>query len=514
MGSPPGPIPPAPTNDGGAGSQDSQTTATYDPTQTTDAQWQYVKAHADEIAQTLGAIHEGTGIVDRGIAKVAKILAYVVPFIAQIEGDLIANWVSLEAEVYAKAVAPLSEAGAVEAQEAVQLLLDALSGSPDGQINFGSSPVAAVAQQLFNFVIYPFTLMAGGVDPTQPGSGFKAQQFLLSSAATLSLKEWIVEQLGQHVGMGFFKTLGPFLGILDHSLDPSNIVRQAMESSYSFLMKTPLTRDLNRAFPMKDLGASALAHLHIRGAIDLNTYLDRCLSLGLSNEYAQQLILESAKLPSRSDISQLLKAGYITADDASALLKQQGYQDTTIPALLYLDTHARYFTLQESMASQVITSWKDQYIDTPTLESLLKQLGYTADEIQLVELEQQFSKKFVVQKTLTYTQVKDCYAANILGVSDVISFLQNEGYSPTDVINLVLLDFTVAEQRTETRNRLLAQLSVDTQQQLVDAAAAQAKNETALANARTALAKELEAEAKAYGQLTTAPSILQLLGLA
>ncbi len=513
MGSPAGPIPPAPVNDGGAGSEDQPTTGTYDPTQTVDAQWQYVKAHADEISQTLGAIHEGTGIVDRTIAKVAKVLAYVVPFIAQIEADLIAPWVSLEAEVYAGAIEPLSEAAAVEADAALGLLVDAMTGEPGAGVSFTDGPMGSVAQTAFNELIAPFTLVGYALDPTQPGSGFQAQDYLLAKAMSFALQEWIVEQLGQHIGMGFFKTLGPFLSVIDHSLNPSNIVRQAMESSYSFLLKTPLTRDLNRKYPMKDLGASALAHLYLRGAIDVNTYTDRCLSLGLSTEYAQQLILEAKKLLTRSDIAKLLAAGYITSTDATSLLTQQGYDSSEVPSILYLDTHARFFTLQETLANLVVEAWTKGKVTQATLETLLPTLGYTSDEIQLVEPPQFFNQTYGASKDLTYANVKDMYEADILGVDDVITYLQNQGYAANDVMNLVLLDFTVAEQRTLVRAQLIAQLNVNAQTDLVAATTDAGKNEAALAAAKTALASELTAEAKAYGQLETAPSILQLLGL-
>lgn len=503
--------PPLPTNDGGTPSSD---TALNLPQNTIDGlqmMWDWAKTNSGDIAKTLGSIYDQTQKREKDNSFLAQIFNFLVVAIAKGESAVLEEWVQLEAEAYQGAAAPLSQAAATEAGVAMSILLEQLSGPATGELSFGGSSMGAIAQQFFNELIQPFTLVNAGIQPAQVGSGIQAQQYLLSQAAKLSLNEWIVDQLGNHLGMGFFKTLSPFLGILDRSLNPSNVVRQAMESSYALLLRAPLTRDLNHAYPIKDLGVTALAKLYLRGAIDQATFLNKCLDYGLDNTQAQQLVLETTPPLPRGDIAKLLSLNYITQQDARNLLAQQGYLPATIDAILYLDTHYRYFQIAERVGYAAVTAWKKGQITQQTLESILQQNGFGQDEITLLEIEGQFTKQHG-QKSLSYGQVKELFAANIIGESDVLTFLENEGYSQTDSINLLLLDFTKEAERTAVRNRMIQSLRVTQQNDLVEATADAAKSEAALAAARTQLAAELDAEATALGRIETVPGIIGLLG--
>lgn len=511
------PIPPDPTNDNFAGAPDQISSATYTVESDLKDAWNWTASETDKLGATLGAMWDSSHILERIIAVVEKTAAFLVLELAKTEGAILSDWVGLEAQIYAGAAAPLEAAAADEANIAMGILLQAMSGAAGGDHNFGSSGMAGIAQQLFNALVQPFTLVSSGLDPSQTGSGLSAQQFLLEKASGMALQEWVVEQLGNHLGMGFFKTLAPFLGIVDRSINPANVVRQAMDSSFTFMLKAPLTRDLNRLYPIKDIGVTALAHEYIRGVIDEPTYLDRCLDSGLNSERAQQLIVESARLLAEGDIAKLLNLGYLQQSDAGKLLAQLGYTPASVQARLYLDTHERYFTLQERVGGEAVTAFKHGYITQTRLETLLQHLGYTADEISLLEIEAEFVKgkdtTVPTLKSLTYSQVTAMYKANIVGIDDVITFLQNEGYSSTDVINLVLLDFTVAAERAAQRNVLMARLRVIAQAELVSAQTAAGKNETALATAKQQLASELEAEANTLGTIYPLGGILTTLNV-
>ena len=513
MGTPPNPQPPYPVNDLEQGSQDQPLfvgpgTAWQD--------WKlffdWLKDNYDDVGKTIAAVEQSSGINNKVIATLIAVAQWAIVHLAEAEMAIDEVWVKAEAAAYTHAVPYLESAGATEAAVALQILLKAMAGAPAANVEFGGGDMARVAQQMFNELVQPFTLMKGAADPTVVGSGLYNQQYLLAKSMNMALQEWIVSQLGDHLGMGFFKTLRPFLGILDRSINPSNVVRQSMESSYSFLLKAPLTRDLNRSYPIKNLGITAWAKLFVRGAVDLNTYLDKCLDFGLDNTQAQQLVLESSKLLTRGDVAELLKLGYITQDDARRLLLQQGFQSESADAILYLDTHARYYTIAERVGNAAVAAWKKDYIDQARLEQILQQTGFTQDEITLLEVEGEFTKSYIDGKPLTYTEVKNLFSENIIGIGDVITYLQDQGYNPDNVMRLVLLDFTAAEERQLQRQRLEAQLRVNSEQQKVLAAADARRNETALAQVRMDLAAELKREADAYGQIASKPGIIALLG--
>lgn len=508
-------LPPFPVNDFGTGSPDPAPSATYTAESDLNDMLNWMKQNAADIGGTLGNIWDNSHLTEKAIAFFTMVFADIVTAIATVEAKVLETWTTAEAAVYANAVQPLEAAAAAEAQTAMGILLQAMGGGIGGDSNFGSSPMAATAQQLFNSLVQPFTLMTSGINPSQVGSGINAQQYLLEKASGMLLQEWIVEQLGNHLGMGFFKTLAPFLGIIDRSINPSNIVRQAMDSSFTFLLKAPLTRDLNRQYPIKDLGVTALARMFIRGVIDENTYLDRCLDSGINNLQAQQLILESAKLLSEGDIALLLNLGYLQQSDAQKLMAQFGYQPATVTAKLYLDTHKRYFQIQERVGYQAVTAAKHGYISQSTMEQILKQTGFTADEITLLDIELQFVKTAVLNTRdhMTYGQIRALYMENIISIDDVIAFLQSKEYTQQEVIDLVLLDFTQAAERTAVRNTLVARLRVEQNLAQTQSVAEAAKNEQLLAAAKLQLAGELEAEANTFGRLSTGAGVLTSLGL-
>src|SRR5579884_3197620 len=119
------------------------------------------------------------------------------------------------------------------------------------------------------------TSIQNTADPTQPGAGIANMQYLLRQALGLNMATWIVDNASDHLGLGWLKHLQPFLFTIDRSVNPSNTVRIAMDSAYTYLVRAPMLRDLQRQYPIKTLGLTALAKLYARGAIDEQTYLDK-----------------------------------------------------------------------------------------------------------------------------------------------------------------------------------------------------------------------------------------------
>jgi hypothetical protein len=422
------------------------------------------------------------------------------------------KWLGFEETLLGFLLGPVEALDVTILSHFTDLMQKAFSGSPQTSFHFGDTGIAGSAISLFETFVKPFTLLENTADISQPGSGLSNQAYLLQLALALSLTEKVVDDLGNHFGMGALKTLAPLTGIVDQAINPRNVVRQAMDSSYAFLLKAPVTRDLNRKFPIKDLGVTALAHLRNRGAIDDATYLDKCLDAGLNQTNAQQLLIESSRQISEADIGRLLKNGIITIDDARNLLTQSGYDPRIADTIIHLRTHDRSETIRERVGLRAVSAWVAGKLDKSKMEDILRQTGFTDFEIVLLELEQDFAKTVPESKPLTLAQVKSLFQENIIGIDEVITFLEGEGYSPKDVQNLVLLDFTVAAERQARLAVLISRERVAAQNAKLQAAADQKKNETALADAKKALAAELDAAAATLGQLGALPGILILAG--
>lgn len=506
--------PPLPTDQGPLPAPDVPAVNAYSPTTNAQDTLNFMTAHADDLASLVSRFGPIAGIVIKLILVIAKI-------VGQVWIDILATLVPLQVD-YNNAMSDLHKAelpiGVPAARDIIAdelaILLGALGSTATGQYAIPGSSITSQGEDLWTNFIQPFALWANTADPTKFGAGFQNAQFLLKRALALSLAEYTLDSMRNLVGFGWIAQLQPLIGFVDRAINPSNVVRQAMEQAYSYLMKVPMQRDLNHLYPIKDLGVTALCKLYIRGAIDEGTYLDKCLDAGLNNTQAQQLILETAKLLSTSQIGTLMNHQFITQDDAKQQLLEQGYPDWQANAILYLETHDRFFSIQERVGNEAVTAWKAGKIDQAQLENLLTNLNFTSDEINLLEIEGQFTKSATDQKPLTYSQIKDMYKANIVDLDYVITFLTNENYAADDITRLVLLDFVQAEERALKEAELQARIRVQAEQQRAAAATEAAKNETDLANARLALASELDDIQKQLGLLETLPSIMDLLNIA
>ena len=515
--------PPLPTDAGGVPSQDFESTAdNYDKNQLENL-LKLLSINIPGLGVLIAAIGSASHGIETAWSIAGEVLKDVLLGLFKIDSVFGLAWLQLETALFETLFVPVQKLDLTVHEHLLSLLAEALEGQPGSEVTFGSGVLATAVQAMYNQMVQPFTLLGSTLNPKDLGTGLKHQQYLLSTGLNLALQEKVIDDLGNHFGLGILKTLGSYMQIIDQSINPRNVVRQAMDSSYALLLKAPLTRDLNHAYPIKNLGVTALAHLYIRGTIDQATYFDRCLDAGLDNNAALELVLESSKTLSPGNISDLLQHGFITPNDAQQLLLQQGYQSASVDALMYLNTHSRYFAIQERVGTAAVSAWRAGKLDQPTMESILRQTGFNPDEIQLLELEAAFAKSqgigvlaggtTVEPRSLSYSQVKNMFEANLIGIDEVIAYLQNENYAPNDVMNLVLLDFTEAAQRQARQAALIARLRVQANQQQVTALVDAKKNETALAAARNTLADELNAEANVLGTLQTIPAIVALAGL-
>ena len=518
------PLPPFPTNDGGLGASDFVgNVPEYSPASELDDTLAWTQGNVLGVGQAAGAAYSASGISDSIFAFFAKIIASIILHLDIWEAGFEQQILSVELDMFSRLFAPVAQLEGVVTAQLLQLVGEAFGTLPASGVQFGGSITGPAAAGLFNEMILPFTLQNRIGNLKNPGTGTDNQQYLLSLALNLMLQEKLVSDMGNHFGLGILKTVAPYVGMIDRVINPANICRQAMDASINFAVKAPLVRDLNRASPIKDLGLTALAKLYIRGAIDQPTYLDKCQDSGLDSVQAQQLVLESAKLLDPGDLAKIVNSGYLSTTFAHDYLTHSGYQDLDASTKIYLDTHERYFQIQEKVGYQAVNAAKHGYITGAQLEELLAQLGFTQDEITLLEIELQFVKSAAaagvnvttepVVKTLSYGQIKAMFEANIIGVGDVITYLEKEGYSSTDTINLVLLDFTAQTERAARLNTLQARLMAQEQTDFLAANVATTKGETDLAAAKVALAEALKAQSAELGTVLTTGGIIAALGL-
>lgn len=509
-----GPItPPFPTDTSGDATE-QPIANTYSPESDLDNRLAWAQNHAADIGALLSALDDQSKLLPKQAAWAANTIGWLIHGILQWVIEYDATYFSALASVIQQVMPDAETAQGVIFSNLFPALDQLMAEAGNEGVSYGGGTLSEIAQILDQAIVQPFALLNNASDPSQLGSGIANQHKLLSLSLGLAVSEWFLDSLAQYTGGGIIKTFFPLFNLISQAVNPYNAVRMAMEYGYRFFVQQPLVRDMNHAYPIKDLGVSALAKMQIRGIIDEQTYLDRCLDSGLDNTQAQQLILEVQKLVDASDVAMLLNLGVMSDSDATQALQQQGYTPPWAAAKLYIDTHKRFFTIQERVGYKAVTAWTRGIIDQNTLESLLHQLGFNSDEISLLEIEAEFEKgklnRLLNPKKLTYGELKRAYDLNIIGIEEVISWIEAEGYSPADQQTLILMDFTEAVDRQARTALLLARLRVTQQAELASAQTELAKNETALAQSRQALAAEIDAAAKALGAVSVLPGALNI----
>lgn len=505
--------PPYPTDSGPAAAAESPLANQYSP-----------KTVFDDVLHSLEASSPALEVLAHSMSKPEKTATGLIMTIAQILGDIwlavLRTLIPLD-KAYLDSFELLHEDELQYGVPAARKLLGEQLGVVQGALGANHAQDFSIpetgtsigAKDIFDTLIFPFTLIQATADIRKPGSGFVNQKYLLKRALELNLAEQTVDTLARVVGFGWIAQIKPLLEFIDRSINPANVVREAMEQAYSFLMKAPMQRDMNRQHPVKDLGVHALAKLRTRGAISDGEYFERALDSGLNNEQAVELIVETSKLLSNSEIADLVNRGYIEEADAVQQLNWHGYSDYQARSVLFLETHKRYFAFQERVGTEAVTAWKHGDIDQGHLESMLQNLGFNEDEIKLLELEGQFVKKTIKTKKLSYSNVRDAFKDNLVDLDYVINYLQQDGYSQDDMRILVLLDFVKAEERDLKNAELMARIRVQEAEALELATKEEKKGETDLAKAKRDLAAELNTYEKQAGQLQSLPSIMSLLGV-
>lgn len=503
-------VPPMDTNNPDPSTDPSPST-TYSPQGELDDTLAWMQTHSQDVGQLLSDIQDHSKSLAKSAGFAANTLGWILSQIYKLYAVSGETLTQIEADAFKAVLAASEDIQATEFADVVPMLQSIMGGSAGPNVNFGGSSLGDVAGILYDLVIKPFSLIESTADPSQVGSGIQNQSFLLSQALGLAVTQWFVDSASSRMGGGVLKSLQPILWLMSSAVNPYNAVRMAMDASYKFLLSAPLTRDLNRAYPIKDLGLSALAKLYIRGEITGDEFLSRCLDSGVNNQWAEQLVFETQKYISPGDIALLLNHQLLTTDEARTRLLQQGYLPGEADLRLYIDQHSRYWSIAERVGNEAVAAWKKGYIDQGKLESILQSTGYTDPEIKLLELEGQFTKQTTDHKSLDYTQIKDMFKRNIVGIDDVINFLAAEGYTADDVNKLVLLDFTEAAEMQVREATLIARLRVAQEQADIQAAAAAAKSEADLAAAKKALASALGQAAGELGALQTLAGIQALL---
>jgi len=487
----------------------------YSPSTDLDATLAHLQIHKDVWASTLHDLGHPYEDLLKIIASVWKLLSPLFLAFLVGEAEIVHDYDSAISKLM-KQVLQYDMPVATDLAGSIGAVLSQyITGDPQSGAGEPPGGIGEQASVLMNNVVNRLGLFVNPADPAVVGSGIKNAQYLLQQGVQLNLAMWSIDHLSHLPGFGWLQNVVEFDNVIFQMVNPPNMVRMMMDAMYTQLVRLPLTRDLNRKFPIKDLGISAMAKLYMRGSLNSQQYQDKLLDSGLDATQAEQLLIETWKPLSVGDVGTLVMHKYMTEADALTYLQQIGLMPPYDQLTLTLETHREVFARMRSVGNSLVAEYHKGALDFPTLTTMLTQLDFSQDELAVIAVEHTaIGLKLPKVKdpgtvTLTLSDVKELFARSLVDLDFVINYLTNEGYDDQDMQYLILLFFTSSAQIAVNQATLAARERVQAQAALVRAATAQRKNEADLAAALKAEAAQLNANANLFGT-PIAPTGIQI----
>lgn len=337
-------------------------------------------------------------------------------------------------------------------------------GETGGKLPVGSGPAAAPAGLVFDKIMAPLLNILTPRNPSSAGAGEENAQAILGTIVNLHLSTWMVNIISNLTGMGYLKWINSFDDAILSGISARGFSRLASKPYLEKYVVTPLTKDLNRAWPVTTGSVSQLVKRYIRGNMTAAELKAALRAQGFDDEVVADLLLDTVKYPSLETIAFLVKWGFWSTNEGIVALRHQGYTHEIAATTLSLEVRSVYFAQMRSMASSLVDAFIDHRIDVHELAKLLDQAGFTKDEVDA-----QIARGEVLQQLpqrLSLSQVKSLFQEDLVDLDYVMRFLQDEGYGADEVDLLALLEFTRKEDREQRRADLLERRRISLEAQL------------------------------------------------
>jgi hypothetical protein len=260
------------------------------------------------------------------------------------------------------------------------------------------------------------------------------------------------------------KFINSFDDAIMSGINARGFSRMACKPYLEKYVVTPLTKDLNRQWPIEIGSTSQLVKRYILGHMSAEELKRALRERGFDDAVVADMLLDVLKFPSLEAIAYLVKWGFWTNDEGITALQQQGYSYGAATTMLHLEVQSVYFSQMKSLANSLVDAFIDHRIDVYQLSKLLDQAGFTKDEVDPMiargEVLQQLPQR------LSLSQVKALFAEGLVDLDYVLNFLRKERYSDEDADLLALLEFTKKEDREQRKKDLLERRRVALEAQL------------------------------------------------
>lgn len=186
----------------------------------------------------------------------------------------------------------------------------------------------------------------------------------------------------------------------------------------------------------RPLAHGEMIQLYYRGLVTQDDFDQAMRESYIKDKYIQWSFDLGVKLPSLWQITQLLKDGAITADMATTLLLEQGYQQDVVTAIVAGSSGGKAAGTKHLTASEYVTMYSDGLVSPDDTVKNLEALGYSeTDANWLMSIADAKAQASIMRAAIT--TVKQQYNRRLLDESEATNELTAVGVTPKQAGELV-----------------------------------------------------------------------------
>ena len=457
------------------------------------------------VDSVLGKLGQVAAAPFLGPLAIPSIVAWFVKALTKVLADMeteavaeIAPVVGLLVQSVVKLLLPVAGFMGDLSGQYVQMIAGGLGTAKGGDAANAGAAAGIAAGYAYDHIVAPLALITSNSDPSKAGTGLANVQKTLGGIVSAHLITWVVNVISNLTGVGALKFINSFNEVITSALNARSMSRLCMKPYMDTFITKPSTNELNSMFALNHGSAAGIIKEYLRGGLTADAMRVELRKLGYNDDVVAQLLMDTAKELTLTDISYLVRSKSWTEDQALTYLYNTGWDALAANVALFRETNALVFDLQKRTADALGSHYAKRELREPEFRDTLGALGFTDAETDAYVVLYGVELEFFTQ--LTYTQVIQLFNESLISLSDVQDFLTLKGNSPESIDLLLLLDFTAADQRQARKAALGAAARLAAIKAEEESTAKAAQGQADLAAAYAALAAKKAALAKSLGQ--------------
>jgi len=290
----------------------------------------------------------------------------------------------------------------------------------------------AVGAEFFHVLLKELEPAASGA--IQPKDGLNAAEtflgFVLGYAIRQGNTEFWIEMIPEEYRW-FIGGLREYGELMAKNLGLGRLTRLALQPLFKVLIQDPLTWQLNQEFHPTRMGEGMAIKAWAMGKLsdqDLATEIsyagyDPKLTEILQNEFSGKL--------SVSDVERLNAAGRIDEESAIFAIRQAGVQQGTAALMLDAERRRSGAAVVQQLVLDIRKMFLDRFISAENRDALWSALPLPEIQRSLLAVEADTMYQFPT-KRLSLAEMQTAFVQGIIDLSDLETYLSDEGYSSDD----------------------------------------------------------------------------------